>query len=305
MTPRLKSLEEPIRHMQPLIIMGMHRSGTSLTVRLLRDIGIYMGDKLSRDAEAIYFQKINRRIYNTVGSKWSNIRALRNAMRSEKFIQEQTNIVLKTLFPAGTLNLKPGIAAYFGDELRRSIASGKMLYWGWKDPRTSFTFPIWLNIFPNARFLHIIRNGIDVAISTHRRGHKQQKKLWKRVLQLDYSPLTLDFQYRFQLWQEYLAFILEFKQIIPSDQYLELRYEDLLAKPVELLRQITQFFGYPIQDEVLLEVSKQINRSRLDNAENAKAYQEIIPSLVSDPLMQQLGYSYPTRRATVEVGNET
>lgn len=302
---RVECHEEQIRQLQPLIIMGMHRSGTSLTVRLLRNLGIFMGSRLSRDAEAIYFQKINRRIYHTVGSKWSNVRAIWDAMYSRIFIQEQTEVVLKTLFPSTFLSYKPGIAAYFGEEIWRTIVKGEMVYWGWKDPRTSFTFPIWINVFPQARFLHIIRNGIDVAISTHRRSQKQRRKLLKRLIQLDYSPLTLDFMYCFQLWEDYITFILEFKENIPTNHYLEIRYEDLLATPVEILRKITEFIGNPIQDQALFAVSEQINRSRLDNTQNAQAYQDIIPSLVSHSLMQQLGYTYSAFPRKVGTENES
>ena len=57
------NLEDQLRQSQPLIILGMHRSGTSLAVRLLTAVGIHMGSHLSRDAEAIFFQKLNRRIF--------------------------------------------------------------------------------------------------------------------------------------------------------------------------------------------------------------------------------------------------
>ncbi len=30
--------------------------------------------------------------------------------------------------------------------------------WGWKDPRNTFTLPMWLSIFPKARVLHVLRN---------------------------------------------------------------------------------------------------------------------------------------------------
>ena len=303
--PRSMNLVKEICQMQPLIIIGMHRSGTSLIVRLLNDLGFFMGESLSRDAEAIYFQKINRRIYNSVGSKWSDIDALSKAMQTEYFIRENAEQILKILFPTSIWSLNRGISEYFGSEKWETLSQGSMVDWGWKDPRTSFTFPIWLRIFPNARFLHIVRNGIDVAISTHRRAHKQRTKLWKRIFPLDYSPLTLDFLYCFELWEKYVTFILEYKEIIHSSNYLEMRYEDLLASPIVHLQKITNFIGYPITGEALKSAAKRINQGRLDNTEYAKPYQEVIPALITNPWMRQLGYydNFVTRG--FEAGNES
>jgi hypothetical protein len=222
-----KSLENEIRYMQPLIVLGMHRSGTSLTVRLLRDIGIHMGDQLSRDAESVYFQVINRRIYFAAGSKWSNVKTLKKAMLQEQFIEGHTRKAINTLFSNQPLYPYGDISKFFGAQLWNSICEGKKVYWGWKDPRTSMTFPIWQRVFPQARFLHIVRNGIDVAISMHRRAQKQRRSFLKRFLQIDYSPLTLDFNYCFQLWVDHMAFIMANKPVIPPGSYLEMRYEDL------------------------------------------------------------------------------
>jgi hypothetical protein len=292
---RSKSLEEKIRQMHPLIVMGMHRSGTSLTARLLKDLGIHMGSYLSRDAEAVHFQKINRRIYDSVGSNWSEIDSLIKAMGSEGFIREQANQAGETLFPeARFFTRNPGISDYFGPKLWNSICQGETVYWGWKDPRTTITFPIWLQVFPRARFLHVLRNGIDVAISTHRRSHKQRQKIWKRVIRLDYRPITLDFEYCYQLWEKYVSFVLKHKMIIPPDHFLEVCYEDLLTNPEKTLREIFDFIEYPTQDDLLNAACEQIDQGRLDNRDYAKPYQDRIPSLASRPLMNHLGYFYTT-----------
>jgi hypothetical protein len=289
-----KSLEQKIRQMQPLIIIGMHRSGTSLAVRLLKDLGIHMGSALSRDAEAIHFQKINRRIYNSAGSHWGSVHSLIDKMSSNKFNQRSAKMVLSVLFPKrGALNWNKGISDFFGPDLWEAVSKDCQVWWGWKDPRTSITFPIWQRVFPQARFLHILRNGIDVAVSIHRRSLKQSRKIWKRIYPLDYSPLTLDFGYCFSLWEQHINFIQENKGVIPSHQYLEVRYEDLLKNPQENLRKIAQYLKFPIEEKSLTKVCQQVNRSRLVNTEYTRSYREEIPELAAHPLMQQLGYRYP------------
>lgn len=293
MNGALDTQEHYLRQSQPLVILGMHRSGTSLAVRLLTEIGIHMGDRLSRDAEAIFFQKLNRRIYQQVGTKWGYVEPLIEQMRSSGFVDMQTAAMQRALFEDKHLfGKEPKISEFFGPQLWRQVSEGQMLTWGWKDPRTTLTFPIWLNIFPRAKVLHIIRNGIDVAISTHRRSLKQQKNIIKRAFPLDYCPITLDFEYCFQLWEQYVSFVYEHKSLIAEDHYLEIRYEDLLQDPEGNLRLIAEFMAYPVQDDSLSKSSVQVNRGRIDNSAYASAYRDQIPPLTRTPLMQKLGYSY-------------
>jgi hypothetical protein len=252
-----------------------------------------MGDHLSRDVEAVFFQKLNRRIFQHVDVKWGYVEPLIAEMRSPDFIEMQTDAMQRALFEEKRLfGREPKISEFFGMQLWRQVGKGKTIAWGWKDPRTTLTFPIWLNIFPQAKVLHMLRNGIDVAISTHRRSLRQQKSFIKRAFPLDYCPITLDFAYCFNLWEQYVSFVYEHRSLIADDHYLEIRYEDLLLDPDSVLHQISEFMAYPVPDEILSKSSRQVNRSRIDNSAYAREYSDQIPPLTATPLMQQLGYSY-------------
>jgi hypothetical protein len=286
-------IEHQLQNSQPLIILGMHRSGTSLAVRLLTGLGLHMGNHLSRDAEAVFFQKLNRQIFNTVGVKWGFIDPLVACMKSEQFIKDQTQFLHHKLFRTKrVLSKEIKISEFFGPALWEDVNQNKINPWGWKDPRSTITFPIWMRIFPQAKVLHLLRNGIDVAISTHRRSQKQQRNIIKRTFPLDYEPVTLDFNYCFNLWESYVAFVLENKNLIPDEQYLEMRYEDLLSEPEKQLCLIADYIAFPIQENQLKEVVKQVDKSRLDNSKHAAFYQAQIPALASTPLMHKLGYTY-------------
>lgn len=289
-----KDVETLLRKSQPLIIIGMHRSGTSLVVRLLNDIGIEMGINLSRDAESIFFQKINRRIYKYADSDWGKIDILLSLMEERSFIDAQTEKVLKTLFfNVNILGIDSGIANHFGQSKYSSLIHGEPLWWGWKDPRTTLTFPIWLKIFPKARILHVLRNGIDVAISTHRRSKKQQAKFWKRLMPLDFISETLDFNYCYSLWEKYVSFVIKNKDLIPPTNYMEIQYEELLSQPIEKIKNITNFIGYPIQDALIEKACQQIDRSRRDNSYYQRIYHKEIMQLTSYDLLNHLGYRNP------------
>ncbi len=279
--------------MPPLIVLGMHRSGTSLVVRLLTSIGVHMGHRLSRDAESIFFQKLNRRIYSGVGAKWGYVARLIQAMRSQHFLEHQTSAMRAAVFHAKRpLSKEPRISKFFGPGRWKTIQTHEPVHWGWKDPRTTLTFPIWLRVFPQAKILHILRNGIDVAISMHRRSLKQRSKIWKRLFPLDYCPATLEFDYCFRLWEEYVSFVFDHVHLVPDGHYLEIRFEDLLRDSVNELRRIADFTGYQVRDDELNLACRQIDRSRLDNSSFAAAYQNQIPAYAASSLLQKLGYRY-------------
>lgn len=54
----------------PVIITGMHRSGTSLVSRLLRGHGVYLGNVLDANSEAVEFLAMNDQVLLQLGSTW-------------------------------------------------------------------------------------------------------------------------------------------------------------------------------------------------------------------------------------------
>jgi hypothetical protein len=285
-----------LRCTEPVILLGMHRSGTSLTTRLLVDLGFHMGHSLSRDAEAVFFQRLNRRIFSAANVKWGQVDTLIEMMDSEAFLEHQTRSVERWLLKDRfLLSRGVGVEQFFGPELWKRIQDHPLDAWGWKDPRTTLTFPIWARVFPRARFVHVLRNGIDVAISTHRRSLKQQRKLRNRLFPLDYSPATLDFDYCFHLWETYVRFILHHKDLIADENYLEIRYESLLQNPRSTLEEVLSFLGRRVPEERLEAACRRIDTTRLDNFEHAAERAERITVLSGSPLMRQLGYTYPMK----------
>lgn len=283
-----KRTESQLLQTAPVIVLGMHRSGTSLTTRLLKDTGLFMGRRLSTNDEARYFQHLNRSILADAGSRWSDVDAVLQAMDSETFLKEQANAMRRVLFTG------EGMVQFFGADLWESICYNEPLRWGWKDPLNTITFPIWLRIFPHARFVHVIRNDVDVAISMHRRTTRVKRQWWRWwwYLLLGYGTSTLDFGHCFHPWEKYVTFVVEHRQMIPDDQYLALRYEELPASPQEQLQQVTSFLGYPVKDSLLHGACEQIDKNRLDNTRYADMYQDEISALDSSDLLRQLGYSH-------------
>lgn len=90
-----------------------------------------------------------------------------------------------------------------------------------------------LRIWPDARFIHIIRDGRDVARSAI--GMGWAGNVWTGV----------------ERWIEAEHLWLDLSQRIPSERRIQLTYEDLIAKPIDVLTGLCNFIGIPYNDAML------------------------------------------------------
>ena len=56
--------------MQPIIVIGMHRSGSSLLVKVLQELGVFMGNDFEENNESMFFNKINDWRLLQAGASW-------------------------------------------------------------------------------------------------------------------------------------------------------------------------------------------------------------------------------------------
>jgi len=152
-----------------LIILGMHRSGTSMLAGSLRQMGLNLGNintkaphnkKGNMEHPAIMHMQEN--LLNSNGGAWDN----------------PPNVITWTKLH---LSVRDLFISSFDEEN----------VWGFKDPRTLFTIEGWLEVIPNAEFVGIFRNPSSVVLSLQKRNDftiEKSLELWKvynkRLLQL-------------------------------------------------------------------------------------------------------------------------
>ena len=156
-----------MRLTKPIVITGMHRSGTTLIVKLLEKNGVFLGSIKDENKESIFFQRINRWLVSFNDSYWDNPKTF-------KCLNNDDNDLL-------VLKLKKALSNRFLNSIYfgyKNIFSNKdfksyPLLWGWKDPVNTFTIDIWKKIFPDLSIININRAPLDVSCSLLNR----QKKL--------------------------------------------------------------------------------------------------------------------------------
>jgi hypothetical protein len=258
---------------QPTILMGMARSGTTLLTDLLYRLGLFIGRKrIVVDQEAKYFVSVNDTLLKRVHGYWDNPAPMRAFLKLEDAVSSTVRCMEEDI-------RSPRIASFLGWKqyvTYRSIEAFDKP-WGWKDPRNVFTLPLWLRLFPGAKIVYIIRNGIDVAeslLTLERKVVARRERRSKRAAghvslrsRLERGGFKgaarcLDLGGGFSLWEEYLAQAEESLLAIPNDRKV-LRYEDFLANPVDGLGELAAFCALNgIGRQKLSDVVALIDRSR-------------------------------------------
>lgn len=139
----------------PLIVTGMHRSGTSLTASFLQTLGVNVGDRLyeaDRANQKGYFEDVDflefqRQVLqascNANEPGWPDWGWVESAQLNK---QNFTNYKQKA------------------QELIATRISSQTV-WGWKDPRTTLMLDFWHDLLPEAKYVLVYRFPWDVADS--------------------------------------------------------------------------------------------------------------------------------------------
>lgn len=272
----------------------MHRSGTSLITGLLKQMGMHIGRDVQRDNEAIFFVNINDWILRERSGSWDRPEILENI--NNEIIEKSREEVRRRI---SSKDFK-----HYYDGEKENLSN---LVWGWKDPRNSLNFELWNDLFPNAIYVHIYRNPIDVANSLRTRvqrsrSMKRKYKRWiekignikselsmlKRVKHQSNQDALLQIQRGIELWKSYIISINEIKSKIDQSRFFEIKYEDFLFHPKEAFSTLIDFVG----------LDGDLKSSMLDSVDSSRAYafnsseelSKIYQKVKNDSLIASYGY---------------
>lgn len=146
-----------------IIVLGMHRSGTSCLTGILQACGVELGEVFTCNP---YNQRGNR--------ENARIMVLNDAVLAHN---------------GGAWNVPVDVQDWTSehiterDEIINELVSAEATFWGFKDPRTLLTLPFWLEVV-QPQFIGTFRHPLSVAMSLKHR-----------------NLMTLD--EAFLLWHEY------------------------------------------------------------------------------------------------------
>jgi hypothetical protein len=265
----------------PLIVIGMHRSGTSLLTKLLHQAGVPMGNDRNVHDESAFFLELNQFLFRAAHAHWDYPQPMLLLLEVPELRRALVEHLRSRCASRGT-------RAHLGwwRSLRSSRMDAQPGPWGWKDPRNTFTLPLWLEVFPSARVLNVYRNGVDVAESLVVREQRRVTRIHNPVR----SCRCLTHQQAFGLWTEYVTTSLRVSAALEPDRVHQVRYESFLSEPESGLRDIAAFLGLDLSDAELRALAVGVEPERAlafrTNPQLVRLYRET----VDHPLMQQLEY---------------
>ena len=218
-----------------IIVLGMHRGGTSLVGDLVASWGAYAGG----EQELLPADSNNRQGY------WEYLPLVR-------FNQELLAGLSADWFlpPAEadrrTLRKRAAEPSYRGraEQLIRAMRDGGRS-WFWKDPRMALLLPFWQEVLPDVVYVVVVRHPLDIAMSLKKRDH---------------FPVSASLL----LWQLHMLSLLRDTQHAPEKIFV--RYESLLRHPSEQCERLSAFLERRCEPRRAREeaVSKMVRRVNPD-----------------------------------------
>jgi hypothetical protein len=186
----------------PGVIGATGGSGTRVLARVAQQGGMYVGSDLNRSEDALDFAAFSDR--------WVD--------RHER---GQT---------------PPELIAELRALAARQHADAGGRPWGWKEPRSLYLLELLDEQLPGLRFLHVIRDGRDMALSSNQ---VQLRKHGDAVLGTSDEPEALR---SIALWRA-----VNLRAAVTGEgmgeRYLRLRFEDLCAEPERHVAEVLGFLG--------------------------------------------------------------
>lgn len=218
------------RSRSPVFVMGCHRSGTNLLYDMLLSAG---GFAIYRGSLPVYETLIPR--FGSMKKRSNREKLLQTWVRSKGF--RRTGLEAEPLTSRILNDCRNG-----GDFIRIIMdavaASQGSPRWALYDPDNVLHIARLKACIPNALFLHIIRDGRDIALSLKKMGGFTP-------LPWDRNNETRSLVATALYWQWMVRNGREHGRRIPSD-YMEIHYEDLATQPRETLNQIGAFLDHDL-----------------------------------------------------------
>jgi hypothetical protein len=181
----------------PIVIGGIGGSGTRLVAQILRDLNIFIGNDLNGPLDNLSYTLLFKRkkwFYKNLNNKNRIFRGLKILERSMKELSPEFSIyeylfLLKAtwnMFWAGHNNDKDGKGKWAIERLKNILKGSEVTTvnyngWGWKEPNSHLILPFLVEYFPNLKYIHVIRNGLDMAYS----NNQQQLYNWGPMFGID------------------------------------------------------------------------------------------------------------------------
>jgi len=259
----------------PVVIFNKSHSGSRLLAELVEEAGVFMGAHQNESRDSLDMLELVRHLVLTY---YPDYTALWDGR------------------PSGDL-VFPRLARDVVERHLQGCPGGQA--WGWKLCETVFILPVVDFLFPRARYLHLIRDGRDVAFSDHQ---APDNAFWRkvyfntdRIRSWQSLPLTWkDYRrhshvYNALHWANSVLIGRTYGMML-RDRYLEVRYEDLCLDFERTAGRVLDFIGAPDPSRAIARVRHRVRADRVHKylGQPGRKIRKVVALI--KPLLLALGY---------------
>jgi len=239
----------------PFIIGGVGGSGTRLVAEICQSCGIFLGSDLNESLDFLPFTLLYRRYgwfsknKDHPGKMIPGLKILEKVIKDQpSFSPREIHFILSASWD--TIRNYGRDWEWIKDRLQRmfrgSEVGSSMKGWGWKEPNSHLLLGQYAEIFPDFKFIHTIRHGLDMAFSANQ---KQMKNWWELYFPKGDDDRTYSPQKSLKYWVKANQTISNTAKKLKPDQYLLLNFDRLCEDPEEIAPELIRFLGLELTDD--------------------------------------------------------
>lgn len=214
-------------NIKPVFIVGMNGSGTTFLLDCLNNHPVLYGYR--RETKIIPLYYASQEKYGDLKNE-QNFLKLFDALRNE-YIFKVVNGGVPVPLPGNWAQLPRNLATIIDSIFMYFASKDGKSRWCEKTPAYAIHIKDLCQLFPDAKFIHLIRDGRDCARSLHRRyGYNAGAMIYK--------------------WKKMVREARQQGVALTGDKYLEIRYEEMTERPERTMKQICCHLEIPFSSAI-------------------------------------------------------
>lgn len=246
-------MQEAYRLNGPVVIGGVGGSGTRVVAQILSALGFYMGSDLNRAKDNLWFTLLFKRPkwYQKAGKKeiFTGFGLLSKVMlrKGQPSLSELKFVLCATVAMGitGHNHLGSGRGLWPLKRTWRMFRTNqkehpKYTGWGWKEPNSYVYIDYMAAYFDNLQYIHMIRNGLDMAFSRN----QQQLLNWGWLYGVEMPKTRSDVpRASLKYWVKANQRVFDIGQQLGDKKFLVVHFEKLCLSPISEVERITAFLN--------------------------------------------------------------
>ncbi len=214
----------------PIVVGGTGGSGTRVVVQVLRSLGVYMDPVYDKREDSIPMGRFDRR--------WGRRVIVHCGESPGTRVSDRV---------AGAL-----ARAAFGRARRGQLRHYPGGRWGWKHPHSYLFIPFLQRMLPRMQFIHLVRNGLDMAIS----DNLGQLRRYGDLFMTPGERSAGDARAAALFWSRANLHARRTGTDVLGTRYVCVRFEDLCEEPLATITEMSNKLGIAASADALAQAAQ-------------------------------------------------